>query len=93
MKISGVSQLLTSTSGILRNYLFYITTTTTTTNRLGVLLLLFIFYFYFIFYLFFYGCYVISCHRPFIPGTALESAVFPTAQASGFRLQYFPHNV
>jgi len=30
----------------------------------------------------------ISCHRPFLPGTFLEPAVIPTAQASSFTLQY-----
>jgi len=25
---------------------------------------------------------VVSCHRPFLPGTSLEPAVIPTAQAS-----------
>jgi ABC-type polysaccharide/polyol phosphate export permease len=32
---------------------------------------------------------VVSCHRPFFPGTSLEPAVIPTAQASSFTLQYF----
>ena len=31
----------------------------------------------------------VSCHRPFLPGTSLEPAVFPTAHASSFTLQYF----
>ena len=35
----------------------------------------------------------VSCHRPFLPGTSLEPAVIPTAQASGFTLQYFPYYV
>ena len=35
----------------------------------------------------------VSCHRSFLPGTALEPAVFPTAQASSFTLQYFPYYV
>jgi len=35
----------------------------------------------------------VSCHRPFLPGTALEPAVIPTAQASSFILQYFPYYV
>jgi hypothetical protein len=26
----------------------------------------------------------VSCHRPFLPGTSLEPAVNPTAQASSF---------
>jgi uncharacterized integral membrane protein len=30
----------------------------------------------------------VSCHRPFLPGTSLEPAVIPTAQASNFTLQY-----
>ena len=34
-----------------------------------------------------------SCHRPFLPGTSLEPAVIPTAQASSFTLQYFPYYV
>ena len=34
---------------------------------------------------------VVSCHRPFLPGTSLEPAVIPTAQASSFTLQYFPY--
>jgi len=33
------------------------------------------------------------CHRPFLPGTSLEPAVIPTAQASSFTLQYFPYYV
>jgi hypothetical protein len=36
---------------------------------------------------------VFSCHRPFLPGTSLEPAVIPTAQASSFTLQYFPYYV
>ena len=35
----------------------------------------------------------VSCHRPFLPGTSLEPAVIPTAQASSFTLQYFPYYV
>ena len=35
----------------------------------------------------------VSCHRPFLPGTSLELAVIPTAQASSFTLQYFPYYV
>ena len=34
-----------------------------------------------------------SCHRPFLPGTSLEPAVIPTAQASSFTLQYVPYYV
>jgi len=32
----------------------------------------------------------VSCHRPFLPGTYPEPTVIPTAQASSYRLQYFP---
>jgi hypothetical protein len=35
----------------------------------------------------------VSCHRPFLPGTSLEPAVIPIAQASNFTLQYFPYYV
>ena len=35
----------------------------------------------------------VSCHRPFLPGTSLEPAAIPTAQASSFTLQYFPYCV
>ena len=31
----------------------------------------------------------VSCHRSFLPGTSLEPAVIPTAQASRFTLHYF----
>jgi len=33
------------------------------------------------------------CHRPFLPGTSLQPAVIPAAQASSFTLQYFPYYV
>jgi hypothetical protein len=36
---------------------------------------------------------VVSCHRPFLPGTSHEPTVIPRAQASSFRLQYFPYQV
>jgi hypothetical protein len=36
---------------------------------------------------------VVSCHRPFLPGTSLEPAVIPNAQASRVTLQYFPYYV
>jgi hypothetical protein len=36
---------------------------------------------------------IIFCLRPFLPGTSLEPAVTPTAQASSFTLQYFQHYV
>ena len=32
-------------------------------------------------------------YKPFLPGTSLETAVIPTAQASSFTLQYFPYYV
>jgi len=35
----------------------------------------------------------VSCHRPFLPGISLGTAVIPTAQASSFTLQYFPYYV
>jgi len=31
----------------------------------------------------------VSCHRPFLPGTSLEPALIPTAQASSFTLSTF----
>jgi len=36
---------------------------------------------------------IMSCHKPCLPGTYLEPAVIPTAQASSFTLQYFPYYV
>jgi hypothetical protein len=36
---------------------------------------------------------VLSCHSSFHPGTSLEPAVIPTAQASSVTLQYFPYYV
>ena len=36
---------------------------------------------------------VVSCDVPFLPGTSFEPTVIPTAQASIFRLQYFPYYV
>jgi hypothetical protein len=33
----------------------------------------------------------VSCHRPFHPGTSPQPTMIPTAQASSFRLQYFPY--
>ena len=35
----------------------------------------------------------VSSQRHFLPGTSLETAVIPTAQASSFTLQYFPYYV
>jgi hypothetical protein len=40
-----------------------------------------------------YYYYCVSCHRPVLPGNSLEPTVIPTAQASSFTLQYFPHYV
>ena len=37
-----------------------------------------------------YGCLL---SQAFLPGTSLEPAVIPTAQASSFTLQYFPYYV
>jgi len=42
-------------------------------------------------YYYYYIVVVVSCHRPFLPGTSLEPTVIPSAQASIFRLQYFPY--
>jgi hypothetical protein len=36
---------------------------------------------------------VVFCHRLFLPGTSLEPAVPPTAQASSVTLQYSPYYV
>jgi hypothetical protein len=36
---------------------------------------------------------IVSCHRPFLPGTSFEPPVTPTAQVSNFTLQYFPYYV
>ena len=36
---------------------------------------------------------IVSCHRPFLPGTSLETTVIPNGQASIFRRQYFPYYV
>ena len=37
--------------------------------------------------------YVCLLSQAFLPGTSLEPAVIPTAQASSFTLQYFPYYV
>jgi len=37
--------------------------------------------------------YVFLLSQAFLPGTSLEPAVIPTAQASNFTLQYFPYYV
>jgi hypothetical protein len=42
---------------------------------------------------YYYYYYYYYCHRPFLPGTSLEPAVTPTAQASSFTLQHFPYYV
>jgi hypothetical protein len=36
---------------------------------------------------------MLSLVTGFLPGTSLEPAVIPTAQASSFTLQYFPYYV
>ena len=36
---------------------------------------------------------IIPCHRSSLPGTSLEPAFIPTAQASSSTLQYFPYYV
>ena len=48
-------------------------------------------YYYYYYYHYYHHC--VSCHRPFLPGTSLEPAVIPTAQASSFTLQHFPYYV
>ena len=52
----------------------------------------FAFTFHILLLLLLYNMYI-SCHRPFLPGTSLETAVIPTAHASSFTLQYFPYYV
>ena len=37
--------------------------------------------------------YVCLLSQAFLPGTSLEPAVIPTAQASSFTMQYFPYYV
>ena len=37
--------------------------------------------------------YICLLSQAFLPGTSLEPAVIPTAQASSFTLQYFPYYV
>ena len=37
--------------------------------------------------------YICLLSQAFLPGTSLEPAVIPTAQASSFTLQYFPYCV
>ena len=48
---------------------------------------------YVYYYYYYYVVVVVSSHRPFLPGTSLEPEVIPTAQASIFKLQYFPYYV
>ena len=57
----------------------------------GTALLLPLYYYYYYYY--YYYLIIVSCHRSFLPGTSLEPAVIPTAQASSFTLQYFPYYV
>jgi len=53
------------------------------------------YYYYYCYYYYYYYYYTIwmSLSQAFLPGTSLESAVIPTAQASSFTLQYFPYYV
>jgi len=44
-------------------------------------------------YYYYYYTIWISLSQAFLPGTSLEPAVIPTAQASSFTLQYFPYYV
>ena len=46
--------------------------------------------YYYYYYYYYYGCLL---SQAFLPGTSLEPAVIPTAQASSFTLQYFPYCV
>jgi hypothetical protein len=64
---------------------------------LAVFELLLLYYDYYYYY-----CYdvvvvaaaaVVSCHRPFFPGTSPEPTAISTVQASSSRLQYFPYYV
>jgi len=48
-------------------------------------------YYYYYYYYVFVVVVVVCCHLPFLPGTCLEPTVILTAQASSFRLQYFPY--
>jgi hypothetical protein len=43
-----------------------------------------------VYYYYYYGCLL---SQAFLPGTSLEPAGIPTAQASSFTLQYFPYCV
>jgi len=36
---------------------------------------------------------IVACDKPFLPGTSLEPAAIPTAQASSFTLQYLAYYV
>jgi len=51
-------------------------------------------YYYYYYYYYYYNRYECLLSQVFFfPGTSLEPAVIPTAQASSFTLQYFPHYV
>jgi len=45
------------------------------------------------YYYYYYYMILMSLSQEFLPGTSLEPAVIPTAQASSFTLQYFPYYV
>ena len=44
-------------------------------------------------YYYYYCTIWMSLSQAFLPGTSVEPAVIPTAQASSFTLQYFPYYV
>jgi hypothetical protein len=50
-----------------------------------------LYYYYYYYYYVVVVVVVVSCHMHFLPGTPLEPMAIPTAQASSFRLQQFPH--
>ena len=62
-------------------------------NALGNVYLRHYCYYYYYYYYFVIVVVVVSCHRPFLPGTSLEPTAISTAQASSFRLKYFPYYV
>ena len=65
----------------------------------------YLYYYYYYYYQHYYYLYYLYHHhhhhhrrhrlmsQTFLPGTSLEPAVIPTAQASSFTLQYFPYYV
>jgi len=53
-------------------------------------------YYYYYYYYYYYNYYYLYLYyrllsQAFFPGTSLEPAVIPTAQASSFTMQYFPY--